>query len=113
YTFATGRPYYNLVYDNTQKKYTVADAGETINYNNLSFSINYLPHLGDTKRKSYIVWVVSLSNVLGQKQIYTYNYATLSANKEAVTPPSKRFLYIGCFLSFGIDRSQDAINNNL
>jgi vitamin B12 transporter len=113
YTFATGRPYYNLVYDNTQKKYTIADAGETINYNNLSFSINYLPHLGDTKRKSFIVWVVSLSNVLGQKQIYTYNYATLSANKEAVTPPSKRFLYIGCFLSFGIDRSQDAINNNL
>ncbi|MBS1495993.1 MAG: TonB-dependent receptor, partial [Bacteroidetes bacterium] len=71
YNFATGRPYYNLQYNSTQNKYTLADAGTTINYNNLSFSLNYLPHLGDTKRKSFLVWVVSLSNVLGQKQIYT------------------------------------------
>ncbi|MBS1755949.1 MAG: TonB-dependent receptor [Bacteroidetes bacterium] len=113
YNFATGRPYYNLQYNSTQNKYTLADAGTTINYNNLSFSLNYLPHLGDTKRKSFLVWVVSLSNVLGQKQIYTFQYATFNSNKVAVTPPAKRFLYIGCFLSFGIDRTQDAINNNL
>ena len=113
YSFASGRPYYNLEYDNLQNKYIIADAGRTINYNSLSFSVNYLPNLGNTKKKSFIVWVLSLTNVLGQNQVYGYNYATLSSNKVAITPPSKRFLYIGCFLSFGIDRTQDAINNNL
>ena len=42
-----------------------------------------------------------------------YNFSAINNNKVAVIPPSKRFLYIGCFLSFGIDRTQDAINNNL
>jgi hypothetical protein len=72
-----------------------------------------LPHLGDAKKKAYIVWVLSITNVLGQSQVFGYNYATISANKEAITPTAKRFVYIGCFLSFGIDRTQDAINNNL
>lgn len=113
YSFASGRPYYNLEYDNLQNKYIIGDAGKTIDYNSLSFSVNYLPNLGNTKKKSFIVWVLSLTNVLGQNQVYGYNYATFSSNKVAITPPSKRFLYIGCFLSFGIDRTQDAINNNL
>ncbi len=113
YNFASGRPYYNLKYDNNQNKYIVADEGKTINYNSLSFSLNYLPNLGNTKKKTFSVWVLSLTNVLGQTQVYGYNYATIANRKEAITATSKRFLYIGCFLSFGIDRTQDAINNNL
>lgn len=113
YTFATGRPYYNLKYNNVLDKYVVADAGSTINYNNLGFSINYLPNLGKQGKKSFIVWVLSVSNILGQKQIFNYNYGSITDNKQLVGPTSKRFVYIGCFLSFGVDRTQDAINNNL
>ncbi|MEO6731896.1 MAG: TonB-dependent receptor [Ferruginibacter sp.] len=113
YNFATGRPYYNIAYDNAQGKYTIADQGKTINYNSMSFSINYLPNLGKTNAKTFAVWVLGINNVLGQKQIYSYNYSNNGSRKEAVTPPSKRFVFIGCFLSFGIDRTQDAINNNL
>jgi hypothetical protein len=113
YTFASGRPYYNLKYDNLLDKYIVADAGSTINYNNLGFSINYLPNLGKQGKKSFIVWVLSVSNILGQKQIFNYNYGSITDNKQLVGPTSKRFVYIGCFLSFGVDRTQDAINNNL
>ncbi len=113
YNFATGRPYYNLAYDNTQAKYIIREEGKTINYNSLSFSLNYLPNLGKTGKKTFSVWVLSLTNVLGQKQVFGYNYSSLHANREAIVPPSKRFLFIGCFLSFGIDRTQDAINNNL
>lgn len=113
YNFASGRPYYNLSYDNTQSKYMIKEEGKTINYNSLSFSLNYLPNLGKTDKKSFLVWVLSLTNVLGQKQIYGYNFSSVNANKTAVVPPSKRFLFIGCFMSFGIDRTQDAINNNL
>ncbi len=113
YNFATGRPYYNFRYDNTQSKYEIKEEGKTINYNSLSFSMNYLPNLGKANAKVFSVWVLSLTNVLGQKQIFGYNFSQLNDNKTAILPPSKRFLFIGCFLSFGIDRTQDAINNNL
>jgi hypothetical protein len=113
YSFATGRPFYNLKYDNGEGKYIVADAGKTISYNNLGFSVNYLPNLGKKDKKAFIVWVLSVSNVLGQKQVFNYSYGTVTDNKQAIGPTSKRFVYIGCFLSFGTDRTQDAINNNL
>jgi hypothetical protein len=113
YNFATGRPYYHFAYDNVQDKYIISDAGKTINYNSMSFSVNYLPKLGKTNAKSFIVWVLGINNVLGQNQVFNYNYSNDGSRKEAVTPPSKRFIFIGCFMSFGIDRTQDAIKNNL
>lgn len=113
YNFATGRPYYYFAYDNVQNKYFIGDAGKTINYNSMSFSINYLPNLGKTNSRSFVVWVLGVNNVLGQKQVFNYNYSNDGSRKEAVTPPSKRFIFLGCFISFGIDRTQDAINNNL
>lgn len=113
YSFATGRPFYNLTYDNAQGKYVVADGGRTIAYNNLGFSVNYLPNLGKENKKAFLVWVLSVSNVLGQKQVFTYNYGPVTGKKEPVGPTAKRFVYLGCFLSFGVDRTQDAINNNL
>ena len=113
YNFATGRPYYRIAYDNSQNKYVISDAGKTINYNSMSFSVNYLPNIGKTNPKVFAVWVLGINNVLGQNQVFNYNYNNDGSRKEAVTPPSKRFIYIGCFLSFGIDRTQDAINNNL
>jgi hypothetical protein len=113
YNFATGRPYYRIAYDNSQNKNVFTDMGTTINYNSCSFSVNYLPTIGRKDTKNFAVWVLGVNNVFGQKQIYTYNYSNDGSRKEAVTPPSKRFVFIGCFLSFGTDRTQDAINNNL
>jgi vitamin B12 transporter len=113
YNFATGRPFYNFIYDNVQNKTVIKEAGKTINYNSLSASLNWLPNLGKTNTKTFVVWVVSLTNVLGQKQVFGYNFSSLNENRAAILPPSKRFLFVGCFLSFGIDRTQDAINNNL
>ena len=113
YNFATGRPYYRIAYDNGQNKNVFTDMGTTINYNSCSFSVNYLPTIGRKDTKNFAVWVLGINNVFGQKQIYTYNYSNDGGRKEVVTPPSKRFVFIGCFLSFGTDRTQDAINNNL
>ena len=113
YNFATGRPYYRIAYDGTQNKNVFTDMGTTINYNSCSFSVNYLPTIGKKDTKNFAVWVLGINNVFGQKQVYTYNYSNNGSRKEAVTPPSKRFVFIGCFLSFGTDRTQDAINNNL
>ena len=113
YTFASGRPYYRIAYNNTFAKYEVTDAGTTKNYNNLGFSVNYLPNLGKKKAKMFSVVVLSISNVPGFDQVYSYNYNYNGTYKEPVTSPSKRFVYIGWFINIGTDRTQDAINNNL
>lgn len=113
YNFATGRPYYQLKYDNSQNKYIVGDAGRTIPYNNLGFSVNYLPSIGKKDAKSFSVWVLSISNLLGQEQIFNYNYGMINGTKQAIRPTSKRFVYIGWFISFGIDQTENVINNNL
>jgi len=113
YTFATGRPYYNIVYDFSQNKYNLLDQGRTKNYNNLSLSVNYLPSIGKVNAKSFSVIVLSVTNVLGFNNIYNYNYSVDGQNKLPVTPASKRFFYLGYFVSFGIDRTQDDINNHL
>lgn len=113
YNFASGRPYYRIAYDNTINKNIFTDIGKTINYNSCSFSVNYLPTIGKKNSKNFAVWVLGINNVFGQKQVFTYNYSTDGKRKEAVTQPSRRFAFVGCFLSFGTDRTQDAINNNL
>jgi vitamin B12 transporter len=113
YTFATGRPYYNFKYDNGAGKYTIADQGKTIAYNSMSLSVNYLPNIGKQGASKFTVWVFSINNVLGNNLVYNYNYSYNGMRKEAVGPPAKRFFFIGCFISFGVDRSEDAINVNL
>lgn len=113
YTFATGRPYYNIRYDQRANQYKIYDKGRTINFNSLSFSVNYLPKLGKPGASQFTVFVFSVTNVLGSKQVYGYNYSYNGMNREAVTPPSNRFFFLGCFLSFGVDRTEDVINSNL
>jgi hypothetical protein len=113
YSFASGRPYYDIVYNYGQNNYSIIEQGRTKDYNNLSLSINYLPSIGKTNAKAFSVFVFSVTNVLGFNNVYTYNFSVNGQNKVAVAPPSKRFLYLGYFVSLGIDRTQDEINNHL
>jgi vitamin B12 transporter len=109
YQFATGRPYYDIAYSSSSNKFTVRDAGRTNSYNNLSMSANYLTNLG----KAYTVVLLSVTNILGSNQVFGYNYSYNGLNKSAITPPAKRMIVIGAFLSWGIDRRDDAVNSNL
>ncbi len=111
YSYATGRPYYN--FQPNGSKYDIKDQGTTIPYNSLSFSLNYLPNLGKPKAKAFIVWVLSATNLLNQNQVFGYNYSYYGDIKQPIVPPAKQFFFLGCFISWGVDRSQDAINNNL
>ncbi|HEY6976626.1 MAG TPA: TonB-dependent receptor [Chitinophagaceae bacterium] len=113
YSWATGRPYYNLMYNGTGNKYEVADEGKTKDYNSLGFSVNYVPSLGKQNAKLFWVLIASVTNVLGYDAVYGYHYSYNGLNREPITPPAKRFYFIGAFFSWGVDRTQDAINNNL
>lgn len=111
YNYASSRPYYNIVFDGSQYKFS--DRGEVPDYHNVSFSVNYIPSVGKQNAKSFAVYVLSVSNILNLKQTYGYQYSSNGLRKEEIVPPSRMFVYIGAFFSFGIDRTQDAINNNL
>ncbi|MBS1668819.1 MAG: TonB-dependent receptor [Bacteroidetes bacterium] len=114
YSYASGRPYYNFLIDNTGK-YVLSDRGMTKDYHSLNFSAEYVPSIGKKNAKSFIVLFASMTNVLGYNAVYGYNYP-YSGNpylKQAITPPAQRFYFIGCFVSWGVDRTNDAINNNL
>ena len=113
YTYATGRPYYNIAYSSTINNYKIFDEGRTRDYNSFSISVNYLPSIGKTNTRKFMVFIFSVNNIFGSNNIYSYTYSYNGKTKQPVTPPSKRFYYLACFISFGIDRTQDAINNNL
>jgi len=113
YSFATGRPYYDFLYNNATNNYYIGDQGTTKDYNSLGFSLNYVPSVGKTNARMFWVIVASVTNVLGANNVYGYTYSLNGENKLPVLPPAKRFYFVGVFLSWGVDRTQDAINNNL
>ncbi len=112
YNYASGRPYY-FIAPAGSGDFKFTDRGTTRDYHNVSVSFNYLPSIGKKDAKAFAVYVLSVSNVFGFNQVYNYQYSYNGARKEAIVPPSKIFVFVGAFISFGIDRSQDVINSNL
>ena len=101
------------MYNGTGNKYQIRHQGKTSDYHNVGFSMNYVPSVGKTNAKIFWVLVASITNVLGNKIIYGYNYSYNGVNRQPVMPAAARFYFIGVFLSWGVDRTEDAINNNL
>jgi vitamin B12 transporter len=102
YTFATGRPYYNP--NQPQDKFM---SEKTITYNAVGVSASYLTSI----RKAFTIFVLSVSNAPGNKQVFGYHYSSDGLRREEVTPNVPRFIFLGMFMNFGIDRRQDVINN--
>ena len=113
YTYASGRPYYNIQYNQSNDKFTIADQGITKDYHSLSLSVNYLPNVFKKGAAQHTVFVFSITNVLGSNQVFGYNYSDNGLRKQAIEPSTRTFIYLGAFISFGIDRTQDIINSNL
>lgn len=111
YTYAKGRPFYDIVSQNGEN--IIRNEGRLKDFSSLNFSFNYLPNLGKKDAKSFVVLVLSISNILGSKNIYGYNFSRNGMQRSAVVPPVNTFVFVGAFISFGVDRTQDAINNNL
>ncbi|ROH96044.1 TonB-dependent receptor [Chryseobacterium daecheongense] len=115
YTYAKGRPYYDIASQNMngQTVNYIRHEGRLKDYNALNVSFNYLPNLGKKDAKAFTVFVLSISNVLGSKNVYGYNFSMDGTRNSAVVPPVNTFVFVGAFISFGVDKTQDAINNNL
>ena len=50
---------------------------------------------------------------LAASRVFGYNYSYNGINKVPVTLPATRSYYLGIFMTFGIDRRDDFINDNL
>ncbi len=105
YTFATGRPYFN---PNRSQEDFMTD--RTMQYNNLGLNIAYLPKIKNT----FSVIVLTVSNVLGNQQVFGYTYSNVDYSRRTpITPVANPFVFLGFFMNFGVDRTDDIINGRL
>jgi vitamin B12 transporter len=113
YALATGRPYYDIRSDSAGKAF-LGDHGATNTYNAMNLSFAYLfcmfPHW---KNKDFSGIGFGVNNIFGTREVFGYNYSRNGDNRMPVTPPAVRSFYIGLFMSFGINRSDDFINQHL
>ncbi len=101
YSYASGRPYYNP----TNSAFM---ADRTIAFNSVGINAAYLRQI----KRCFAVLAIAVTNVIGNEQVYSYRYSFDAQRRDAVGPPAKRFFFIGLFLSFGVDRSKEVIDNN-
>ncbi|MET2985021.1 TonB-dependent receptor [Aureibaculum conchae] len=102
YTFASGRPYNNPNSTNFMD-------GKTKTYNNFSMNWSYL--ISQQK-----ILFVSVSNILGIKNTYGYNYAnTPDVNgmfqRQAIIPSADRFFFVGFFWTISDDKTKNQLDN--
>ncbi len=105
YTYGAGRPYAN---PNRSAADFMTDRLPA--YHNLGLSLAHLMAI----RKAQSVLVLTVSNVLGNEQIFGYTYSTTHPDRrEAIRPTNNPFVFIGLFVTLGVDRRQEIINSQL
>ena len=105
YTYGAGRPYAN-------PNRSIADfmTDRTPAYHNLGLSLAHLMAI----RKAQSVLVLTVSNVLGNEQTLGYTYSTTNPDRrEAIRPVNNPFVFVGLFVTLGVDRRQEIINSQL
>jgi len=93
YVYSSGRPYYN-------PNNSVYLGDRTKDYHNLSMNASYLTTIG----KSFTVVVLSVGNVLGLDQVFTYLYSADGTHRRAVGPTADRMFFVGLFINLGSER---------
>jgi len=102
HTYSSGRPFNNP----NEIKFM---GGKTKDYNSLSFNWAYL--LGAQK-----ILYFSVSNVLGSKNVFGYEYAITQNNdgifnRRAITPTADRFFFIGFFWTISEDKKSNQLDS--
>jgi hypothetical protein len=108
YAVASGRPYYDLSYSK------ISDRGTTRPYSVLNLHVFYLTRFFKKgKWQDFSGCAFGINNLLGTRQVFGYNYSYDGLNKVPVILPATRSFYVGVFISLGIDRTDDLLNENL
>ncbi|MEL7163095.1 MAG: TonB-dependent receptor, partial [Bacteroidota bacterium] len=105
YTLASGRPYYNP--NRPEEEF---NTDRTRPYHNLNVNVAYLPKT----KKAFSVIVLTLYNAFNFDQTLGYEYSSTNLNvRRGIGPLTKRYLFLGYFVNFGIDRTDNIINQQL
>ena len=96
YNYASGRPYYNP--NNNDFLSDMTD-----DYHKLSFSASYITALFG----SFTVIYLSVDNILGRNNVFSYRYSADGTRRYAVTATETRSVFFGFFTSFGRDNTED------
>ena len=103
YTYASGRPFYNPNHGDFL-------GDRTPDYHNLNLNIAYLPKIG----KTFSVIVLTLYNALDFEQTFSYQYGqTNPSARRRIGPMTDRYAFLGFFMNFGFDRTDDIIDRQL
>ena len=102
YSFTSGRPFNNPNEEGFNQ-------GRTKGYQDLSFNMAYL-------HRPSIIFYTSVSNVLGNQQIFGYLYKyTPNAEgvfeRTAITPPASRFIFLGVFITIAKNQTMNQLPN--
>lgn len=105
YSFGAGRTYLN---PNQGNEGWLSD--KTPNYQNLNLNIAYITEL----QGAFAVVVLTVKNVTGRNHVFGYEYSNQNPLiRETISPFYKTFIFGGMFLSFGVDNTDQFINDNL
>lgn len=108
WAMAAGRPYYNIGNNG------INDQGTTKGYNAVNLHVAWLCSFFKNKKwKDFSGVAMGVNNLTGTRQVFGYNYSYNGLIKQPITLPATRNVFIGIFMSFGIDRTDDFLNNNL
>ncbi len=105
YSFGAGRTYLN---PNQDDEGWLSD--KTPNYHNLNLNVAYITEI----QGAFAVMVLTVKNVTGRNHVFGYEYSNENPQlREAISPFYKTFIFGGVFLSFGVDNTDQFINDNL
>lgn len=113
YSFASGRPYYDIR-ETGEGGFRLFDRGNTKPYSVVNLHIAYLTSFfKNWKQPDFSGIAFGANNLLGTPQVFGYNYSYNGLYKTPVTLPAPRSFFVGVFMSFGVDRTDDFMNENL
>ncbi|WP_426294749.1 TonB-dependent receptor [Dyadobacter endophyticus] len=112
YSCAAGRPYYDIrAGDDAGTR--IYDSGTARAYNVLNLHVSkMMSFFKKSKFRDYSGFAFGANNILGTKQVFGYNYAYDGSFKTPITLPATRFYFVGVFMSLGIDRTEDLLDQN-
>lgn len=112
YSYAAGRPYYDIR-PGGDAGTRIYDSGTAHPYNVLNLHVSkMMTFFKKSKFRDYSGFAFGANNVLGAKQVFGYNYAYNGQLKTPITLPATRFYFIGVFMSLGIDRTEDLLDQS-
>ncbi len=110
YNYSSPRNAYYLTPSAQSGQYKVVSTNQTPDLSNVNISLTHLPLLNKINNSKFIAIVMSVTNVLNQKQVFSYQYS-YSGTPQAVSPTAARFFFVGFYLNLGVDRTSEIVEN--